>query len=56
MAAAQRVHVLHGVAYISVDGQDFIVQRNQRPTLPRDKHPALISSAGTGELVVEIKE
>jgi hypothetical protein len=43
--AGQIIRVISGFAWITVDGEDIILQRGQEFTLAPSKYPAVISSA-----------
>jgi mannose-6-phosphate isomerase-like protein (cupin superfamily) len=49
--AAQRIHVVAGSAWISLDGDDIVLQRGQSVVLPAGQHAPVISATGHEPLV-----
>jgi hypothetical protein len=54
-AETQIIHVTAGIAWISTDGTDLIVNSGEEIVMRRGKHPALISSAGKYPLEYEVR-
>jgi hypothetical protein len=54
MCQVQRIHVVSGQAWITVDGQDFVLKSGQELSIPKCHYPAVISSMGRRPLVYRV--
>lgn len=53
---SQVLHVVSGTAWISMDGEDIILNEGEEVRLSRGKYDAVVSSSDRHPLIYEIKE
>jgi hypothetical protein len=53
-SVGQELHVLSGIAWVSVAGQDIIVRSGEKTLLDSNQHSAVISPLGNLPLTVEV--
>lgn len=53
--AAQTFWVTRGMAWVTFDGEDYVMRSGEMLRLPRTKHPIVVSNPGADELVFEVQ-
>jgi hypothetical protein len=47
------LRVISGYAWVSIDGRDYVLARNEEIPLKRGRHPAIVTALGNRPLVYE---
>lgn len=53
--AASRIHVTQGIAWVTSQSEDFVVQAGESLDIPRQRFATIISAVSIGTLVFEIE-